>query len=372
MRNTFWSAGGVLDLMKSKKRKRGFIWFLLLLVSVAFTILWWMAIQFHRDYRNTPSHHLIGNRPSTVASLKEHGYPFSFIVIGDPGCSERSEELIERALKERNSSFIVVLGDFVRKPDLWNHRFFLAEMTTEMKPFCPIFLVPGNHDIDYLSKKIKRRGRRVTPEIYESLYGPRKSDFVFNNCLFIFCDVDWRRPPDYLNYIRNVLSEKSKGRRHIFVFIHYPPGGLADYVADALPTPKEFFSLLEAYNGCTCFFGHHHGYWRGRYKGVNLIISGGGGRLKKSQSEWGQFHHILRVTVDENKVAEEILTIKEGGALEDRFEEWIFMNFFPMIQNKTWILNFIFVLLIITSSFLLFRICVIIQKSSNGNKSDLI
>jgi len=81
----------------------------------------------------------------------------------------------------------------------------------------------------------------VTPEIYESLYGARNFDFVFNHCLFILCEVDWRRSSSYLDYLRYVLSKKSDGKRHIFLFIHYPPGGLTDYIPDALPSPAEFF-----------------------------------------------------------------------------------------------------------------------------------
>jgi len=67
--------------------------------------------------------------------------------------------------------------------------------------------------------------------------------------------------------------------------------------------------------------------------------------------------------VDEHRVAEEILTIKQGLALDDRFEAWIFMNFFPIIQNESWILHPIFILLTITSIFLLLEVCIIIQRS---------
>jgi len=321
---------------------------------MVFTGLWLLVIQFDRDYRNIPPHHLIGNKPSTIAALKEQGFPFSFLAIGDTQGSERAETLIEMALEKKAPSFMVILGDFVKNPDLWNHRFFLTEMTTEIKSPFPVFLVSGNHDIDYTSK-IKSKERRVTPEVYESLYGARNFDFFFNQCLFIICGVDWNDPTRYLGYLRDTLSKKGGGKEHIFVFIHYPPKGLAEHIPGSLPNEEDFLSLLETYRVTTCFFGHYHGYWRGQKKGINLIVSGGGGRLKSSQSEWGGFHHILRVNVEKNKITEEVMTMGEPWDLEDTFEEWIFIHLFPFIQSFVWMLYPVFLTLLIMSGFTFFN-----------------
>ena len=129
-------------------RKRLLLWLFPSIFFISITILWWVVIEFHRDYQSIPPHHLIGNRPSTVAALKEEGFPFSFLVIGDTSGSETAETLMEMALKKGKPSFMVILGDFVKKPDIWNHRFFLTEMTVEINPSFPVFLVSGKHDID--------------------------------------------------------------------------------------------------------------------------------------------------------------------------------------------------------------------------------
>ena len=63
------------------------------------TILCWLTIQFHQHYQSTPPHHLLGNKPSAVAALKEQGFPFSFLVIGDTSGSETTETLIEMATR---------------------------------------------------------------------------------------------------------------------------------------------------------------------------------------------------------------------------------------------------------------------------------
>lgn len=344
-------------------KKRSLLGLVLTILFGFLSFLLGLAMQFHQDFHKIPVHHLIGNRASTVTALKEEGLPFSFLVIGDTRGSEVSETLIEMALKKGTSSFMVILGDFVKEPDIWNHRFFLTEMTTEIRPPFPVFLVPGNHDIDYFHSSRRSDQRRVTQEVYESLYGPMNFDFTLNHCLFIICGVDLEKPTHYLSYLRDTLFKRGSGKRHIFVFIHYPPKGLAYHIEGSLPLPGEedFFSILETYKVSTCFFGDYHGYWRGQKKGVNLIVSGGGGPLKKSQPEWGKFHHLLRITVEQDKVSEEIFAIRGQIELGDLFERWVFMNLFPHIQNSGWLIYLIFVILLLISGFLFFKFLKIVR-----------
>jgi hypothetical protein len=330
-------------------KRRRFILLGFLLLSLTLAGLSGLVIHFHRNYSNTPKNHLIGNTSTSLAALKEKGLPFSFLVIGDTQCNETVEVLVEKALQKENPSFMVFVGDFVKEPDVWYHRFFLSEMAVEMKPPFPVFLASGNHDIYYPSNKDKRKEkkismeRRMTPEKYESLYGARSFDFVFNDCLFIICAVDMTNPAGYLDELRHTLSQKGADTKHIFVFVHYPPKGLAEYITASLPREDQFFSLLEGYRDVTCFFGDFHGYWRGRRNGVNLIVTGGGGRLRDFQQVWGNFNHIIRVTVEANTVSEEMIAVKLGILqrimdAEDEFGQMVFTKIFPVIQSQTWVL----------------------------------
>jgi Icc-related predicted phosphoesterase len=322
-----------------KRRSLFCLVFTILFLSFAGLFGW--AIKLHRDYQSIPSEHFIGNKTSNVKALKEKGLPFSFLVMSDTHNSSTGEALLKAAMMKDDISFLIHVGDFVDGPGLWEHRFFLTNMSVEIKPSFPIFLVPGNHDIDYIPSGKKQKGQRVTPEIFESLYGARNFDFVFNNCLFILSEIDPRNPTNYLNYLRKTLSQKGVGRKYIFIFIHYPPERLVKYKdGAALPNEEEFFSLVESYKVTACFFGHYHGYRRAQTKGVNLIVlGGGGGRLKSWQSKWGKFHHLLKINVNENIITEDILALpEEMSNFYKTFKKWIFAHLFPIIENRVWIL----------------------------------
>ena len=318
-----------------KIKKRALFWLLSVVVSLFLLISSGLAAKFYRDYQNIPKDHLVGNKASSVNALKERGLPFSFFVVGDTQGRDVIETMMKSVLKEKNNSFMVITGDFVRRPDLWDHQFFLTEMAVEIRPPFPVFLVPGNHDIDYLSTK-----GGVTPEIYESLYGPRNFDFIFNNCLFIIYGIDQNNLRGYLDYLHKTLSEKGKGRKHIFVFEHHPPKGVGKADSHMLPNEEEFFSLLESYKVTSCFFGDYHGYWRGQRRGTNLIVSGGGGgRLKDSKSPWGVFHHMLKITVDENIISEEMMIHPwKFGSFTGVLRPWVLVHLFPLVGHRVWIL----------------------------------
>jgi hypothetical protein len=341
-----------------KRRKLDIVNVLTTVFPLFLGVLLIISIGWYKSYQNIPKENLIGNRDSNVSRLKEKGLPFSFLVIGDTHTSKRARILIEKALKEDRSSFMIILGDFVNKPDLWNHRFFITEMVKDIRPPFPVFLVPGNHDIDY-STKIKEEERRVTPQIYESLYGPRNFYFIFNDCLFIISGIDEKNPADYLNYLRDTLSKRAAGKRHIFIFMHHPPKGVGIPGSFSLPNEVDFFSLLETYKVMACFFGDFHGYWRGQRKGTNLIVSGGGGALKKWQPVWGKFHHMLKITVDEDKISEGMIILEgEGNDFSRTLEKWIFIQLFPVIGNRGWVLyalTILFLSLGIYSVIILFR-----------------
>jgi len=356
-----------------KMNRRSSLWLASAILFLIPTILSVKVIKYYWDYRSIPSKHLIGNRISNLKTLEEKGFPFSFLIIGDTKGSETAESLIEMALEKWTASFMIILGDFVRKPDIWKHRFFMTEMTREISLPFPVFLVTGNHDIDDTREVTKQTERRVTSEVFESLYGPKDFDFVVNNCLFIICDNNYpRNRSSYLCYLRKTLSKRREGKKHVFVFMHCPPSGLAKHLSGEIPD-EEFFTLLESYRVTACFFGHYHGYWRGQKKGVNYIVSGGGGAHLRDPGGV-RLHHILKITVWQEKISEEIITTQGQNVWEDRFEEWAFTNLFPVLYGKGWILYgiFIFFLALVIYSVASFAISLKRTLVENRKKSEKI
>jgi Icc-related predicted phosphoesterase len=327
--------------MAIKGRKTKFIWLVSAVVFLSLSAFSGFAIQFHRDYQNIPSDHLIGNKASNAKALKEKGLPFSFLVMSDTHNSNTGEDLLKAAIMKEDISFVIHIGDFVNGPNLWEHRFFLMNMSVEIKPSFPIFLAPGNHDIDYIPSNRRQNGQRVTPEIFESLYGARNFSFFFNDCLFILCEIDPRNTTGYLHYLHETLSQKGMGRRYIFIFIHYPPERLVKHKGGGpLPDEEEFFRLVESYKVTACFFGHYHGYRRMYTKGMQMVVlGGGGGRLKSWQSDWGKFHHLLRINVNKNLITEDMIAYPgEAWNFRRTFKKWTFVHLFPITEDQVWIL----------------------------------
>jgi predicted phosphodiesterase len=315
--------------------KKQFFWALSLAVSVIGTVFSIATIFIDRDYRKPLPPYPIGNRPALVNVLKEKGFPFSFLVISDTHNDENAYALFGKILQQTDASFLIHVGDAVNAPSIWRHRYFIKRMTEGIRPPFPVFLAPGNHDIYYGFQRVPE-GERVTPEVYQSLYGAMSFDFTFNNCLFILCGVDLNKPDAFLGGLRDVLAKNAPGKKYVFLFFHYPPTGMMS--GFDFPREREFFSLLESYKVTSCFFGHYHGYRRKQVNGTNLIVlGGGGGALKSWQSEWGKFHHALKVTVGENSLAEDIMVLKNEPLFHHSFEWRIVADILPLVQNRLWV-----------------------------------
>jgi hypothetical protein len=336
--------------LKSERRK-SLLWLTGMVVSVLVCVVLAAGFGWQKEYRRASSVS-IGNGGASLGALKEEGLPFSFLVMGDPHGSLVSRLLVKKAIQGGQASFMVILGDLTYHPDTRYQRYFMSSLTEASLPF-PVFLVPGNHDIEYGGRDRISADWRVTPERYESLYGPRSFSFVYNNCLFILCHIDPRERDSYLGFLRDTLSRQGTGRKHVFLFMHYPPVGIGIDAGDSYPFPRqeEFLSLLESYRVTGCFFGDYHAYGRVQRKGTSLIVSGGGGgSLKQDTPEWGKFHHLLRITVNEDSVAEGMLTLS-GKTVDVRgaLKRWMFVHVFPVLGGSAWLLYVLFALFLLWS-----------------------
>jgi hypothetical protein len=317
------------------KMKR-YAWLLGLVLSVAGVVFSIAVIQTEQDYRHIPSQPPIGNRAASAQGLKEKGFPFSFLVISDTHNDENAYTLLKEMVSGSDASFLIHVGDAVNPPNIWMHRYFIKRMAEDINPPFPVFLAPGNHDIDYGFQKVPE-DRRVSPEVYQKLYGAMRFDFTYNNCLFILCGVDLLKPGEFVDDLRGVLSKKAAGKKHIFVFLHYPPPAVIS--GFDFPREQEFLALLKTYHVTTCFFGHYHGYHRDLIDGTNMIVlGGGGGSLKSWQSNWGKFHHGLKITVGDTTLAEDIMALQKDVFFHHSMDWGIVVYLLPLVQDRIWVL----------------------------------
>jgi hypothetical protein len=238
-------------------------------------------------------------------------------------------------------------------------------MIQNLNLFFPVFLVSGNHDMDYPPSKIKQSEDRVTPEVYELFYGPLNFDFTFNNCLFIICGFKRKNQYSYVEYLRDTLLKKGEGKKYIFVFIHIPPKGLMKRIDTLSPQESELYSLLDTHKVTTCFLGHHHGYLRIQRKNVNYVISaGGGGTLGRKDFYRENFHHMLRVNVDREKVTEEIVPIVKTKSIESLYEEWFFTRVLEIINKRVIVLYLLSVLFLLWGIYSSYKFSTYLLKKS--------
>ena len=314
--------------------QRRFFWFISFVFSIIGTILCIAILLVDREYQKPLPPHQIGNRPGFVKQMKEKGFPFSFLVISDTHNDERAYVLLKEMVRGSDASFMIHVGDAVSSPNLWMHRYFLKKMIEEVQPPFPVFFAAGNHDIYYGFQTVPE-DRRVTESVFESLYGARSFDFTYNHCLFILCGVDLKRPEVSVDDLKSVLSKQAAGKKHIFIFFHFPPSAVIP--GFYFPREKEFLSLLESYKVTACFFGHYHGYRHLQTHGTDMIVlGGGGGPLKSWQSDWGKFHHGLKITVDEDGLTEDIMTLPKEVIFHHSLSWWIVVDLLPLIHNKIW------------------------------------
>ena len=46
-----------------------------------------------------------------------------------------------------------------------------------------------------------------------------------------------------------------------------------------------------------------------------IVLGGGGGSLKSWQSDWGKFHHGLKITVGEDTLTEDIMALEQRDVI---------------------------------------------------------
>jgi hypothetical protein len=252
---------------------------------------------------------------------------FSFCVVGDTqGGQETFEEIFER-LKDEPISFMVLLGDCVRKGTEDYHRFLRCEWSKEISLPFPVFYVVGNHDVN---------GQKFPISRFEEMYGPTVFSFEYQGCLFIVLRI-LDRPystKESLAFLESLLSGQPHDYRKVFVFMHIPPPVSSDFSARRFENEKELVALCNRYCIDYVIAGDYHGYARVKVGNTVYLVTGGGSAHLEMR-KFGRFHHALVITVGPHSVSEKILFVNRMQNIEDRAEELAVAEVYPWMK-KHW------------------------------------
>jgi hypothetical protein len=221
---------------------------------------------------------------------------FQFAIVTDRTGGHRPG-VFEDAVRKLNllqPEFVVSVGDMIE-----GYTRDEAVIYSEWEEFngfikqleMPYFYVPGNHD--YIND--------VMAKIWKDLYGPSYYHFTYKDVLFLCLNSEEAmrgsnmggiEKPQY-DYVEKVLEEHPDVRWTL-VFMHQPL-----WLFDNSGYWKDIEKLLEERQH-TVFVGHYHHYVKyQRNNGKYLILATTGGVSPLRGTNFGEFDHVVWVTMTE-------------------------------------------------------------------------
>jgi 3',5'-cyclic AMP phosphodiesterase CpdA len=241
---------------------------------------------------------------------------FRFVVFGDnrtAGPDSPIPESFPRIVEEVSlfhPALVFHTGDLVsggRTKDE-TERQYRDSMDIIRRLNAPFHIAPGNHEFDGAGGRESFR-KFISPKTYYS--------FDYGNSHFILLNSDMEESRGWIRgeqmaWLKKDL-EKSRGKSHVFVFLHRPPFAPLDPDFDpsrhrhmdfaSRDNRDELASLFSKYHVNTVFCGHEHLYSTEVRQGVRYTTTAGLGAPMYAPPEKGGFLHYVLVTVNGSEVA---------------------------------------------------------------------
>lgn len=227
----------------------------------------WMGYRVNQRAEMMKSYPYINNDRclEQVRTLPEPRGGFSFAVIGDIQREISKLPLIMDALgKGPPVSFIIQTGDAVAHADAAHYRLFLNELA-QCKLRVPLFVVPGNHDVN-----------NDHENLFDTYFGSRKFWFEYGKALFVVIDTargGW--DDEKSDWLRNVLESRNAGISRVFLFMHQLPidsKGAEGHFIDQIDIRLR--RMIEDYGVDYVFSGHWHEYRQKEWRETIFIVNG--------------------------------------------------------------------------------------------------
>ena len=226
---------------------------------------------------------------------------FTFVVLGD---SRRNDGVFKKALALAggyNPLFILHGGDYSDHGSDPETDHFLA-MVHDGVPETPLFVVPGNHEMQR--------------KVFAEKIGP--SNFTLDSArlklrVIALDNADYALKIPELNDLHRQLAAK---RENTFVAMHIPPKTERWSWHTFSDGAEELVNALAENGVRAAFYFHVHLYDRDEIKGVlSIITAGAGAPLTKFGFPGEPVYHIVVVRVKNGAVTTEMVKVKEAGIM---------------------------------------------------------
>lgn len=205
--------------------------------------------------------------------------PLRFAVYGDMRGGHTVHGKIIKSLLEEAIDFVIVTGDLVlRGSDEadWQRFFDVAAPLLARLPYYP---VAGNHDTGRTGDERLRMN-----EIFALWPGPSDRpneghwySFDVAGVHFVMLDSNNYRNSSQRSWLeKDLRAAKAAGARAIFAAVHAGPYSRGLHRGHRYAA-ETYAPVLAAHKVTLLFSGHDHLYQRGKVKGLNYMVSGGGG-----------------------------------------------------------------------------------------------
>ncbi len=234
--------------------------------------------------------------PTLTITPAGAGVDFSFAVCGDSRDNPGIYQRVLDAVQADGSEFLVNTGDLVNNGTNSQWEAFREQMAGFAVPFYP---VPGNHD-----------GLNGGLDGYLAYSGAPAAHYSFDRKPVHFTMADSHNggiAASELDWLRDDLTASQQPVK--MVFLHHPPFDPdgTDHIMAYGNEP--FMDLMVEADVDYVFAGHIHAYAQEERDGVLYTITGGAGAPLYGKDHPQAFHHYLRVSVQGEDVAIEVVEI---------------------------------------------------------------
>ena len=259
---------------------------------------------------------------ATGAQDKKESKPFRFVVYGDTRDGHDVHRKLVALIMKENPFMVFQTGDLVHNgsdPRLWK---IYDDITGEMRKKMFVYPVRGNHDFG---------GEGYAERMTAPINSGNKDYYTVDNenCHFIVLDVDDHtdfgpKSAQYQWLLKDLDAAKAKAKaKHLFVFFHVPPYSIGSH-GPSEEVQRVLCPVFIKYGVRVVFCGHDHIYYHTIRKGINYVVTGGGGaplydidtgKGAIAGDKYEKVNHIMVCDVNGDEVTIEALR-PDGSSIE--------------------------------------------------------